>query len=229
MVVGYGFLNADGGEDTIILQIARNVGSGYVSAHVVPRKGLAHLHSAAEMEKDLDRLGHGKVVLDRDNQPALRSLQEEFGSRRSHATVLENSGVAEWASSWCTEFQSPPANKARVHVRPGLHEQRTSSVPAEAWAYVTHHKVGNMVPSLKPKGEDTAPLQTSVRRASLCVRAKLRCIAKRNCTLPRVEPINGGSHEPLLVFLATPEDNAIQRQGLATSSSPTTPHNSSKP
>jgi hypothetical protein len=56
IVVDYCFLKGEGDEESLIVQVARDEESSYLFAHAVPRKGLTHIHGAAELVKDIERL-----------------------------------------------------------------------------------------------------------------------------------------------------------------------------
>lgn len=73
VVVDSGFLGGKGDAETLV---ERDVLSGFLFSHVVPRKGLAHVHGAAVLVDDLKRLGHDTVTPKADNEPAMRSLQK---------------------------------------------------------------------------------------------------------------------------------------------------------
>ena len=88
----YCFLGDEGqGEDkeTLIVQVAVDLNTRCVFAHAVPRKGAAHEHGADEVCRDIEALGYRDIVFKTDNEPAMRTLQEEVRSRRVARTVLE--------------------------------------------------------------------------------------------------------------------------------------------
>lgn len=69
-------------------------------AHVVPRKGLSHEHSAKELELGTKKSGYCEVRLNCDGEPVLKSVQEEVRRRlREEPTILENSGVGDSRSN----------------------------------------------------------------------------------------------------------------------------------
>ena len=72
-------------------------------AHVVPRKGMTHEHGAKAMVADLDKLGHGEVILKSDGEAALKSIQAEVKLRREQPTVLENSPTGDSRSNGVAE------------------------------------------------------------------------------------------------------------------------------
>ena len=103
MVVDYCFLGDKEDEETLVVQVARDLDSKFLFSHAVPRKGLAHVHGAEELIKDIDDLGYGKMILKTDNEPAMKTLQEEVRSRREAQTILENSPIGESQSNGIAE------------------------------------------------------------------------------------------------------------------------------
>ena len=100
----YCFLGDDGGKEgeekeTLIVQVAVDLNTKCIFAHAVPRKGIAHVHGAEEICKDIDALGYKDVVFKTDNEPAMHTLQEEVKSRRVDRTILENTPVGESQSN----------------------------------------------------------------------------------------------------------------------------------
>ena len=74
-----------------------------VFARAVPKKGFTHEHGAAEMVKDIKKLGYSEMILKCDGEPALKSVQEEVKRRRSEQTILENSPVGDSRSNGVAE------------------------------------------------------------------------------------------------------------------------------
>lgn len=64
--------------------------------YVVPREGRSYCHGAEVMIEDSAQRGHGRIVLRGDNEPAIRSLQEEQ-RRSTKLTIVENSEVGQLA------------------------------------------------------------------------------------------------------------------------------------
>ena len=64
----YGFLGTEGEEETAAVQVMRDRRSKAIFAHVVPRKGLSHVHGAQQILLDLEKLGHGEVILKSDGR-----------------------------------------------------------------------------------------------------------------------------------------------------------------
>ena len=91
VVFDYGFLGGVGDEQTLAVQIARDVETRMLFAHVVPRKGLVASHGTVQLVKDIERLGHKKLCLKSDGEPALVAIQEEVKKARVDETLLENS------------------------------------------------------------------------------------------------------------------------------------------
>ena len=70
VVFDYAFMGAEGEDETMAIQIARDRRTKMVFAHVVPRKGMTHEHGAEEMLEDLKKLGYDEVILKCDGEPA---------------------------------------------------------------------------------------------------------------------------------------------------------------
>ena len=82
VVFDYGFFGGEGDEETLAVQIAKDVGNKMLFAHVVPKKGVM-------LMKDIDRLGHKKLCLKSDGEPALVAIQEEVRKQRIDEMLLE--------------------------------------------------------------------------------------------------------------------------------------------
>ena len=102
-VFDYCFLGGAGDEETVAIQVAKDRKTRMIFAHMIPRKGLVSLHGAEKMIKDIAKLGYREVVLKSDNEPALRSVQEEVKRRREDPTILENSPVGDSKSNGAAE------------------------------------------------------------------------------------------------------------------------------
>ena len=89
VVFDYGFLGAQGEEETVAIQVARDSRTKMLFAHVVPRKGLTHEHGAEDMIKDIKKLGYLEVILKCDGEPALKSVQEEGGRNPPYWRTLQ--------------------------------------------------------------------------------------------------------------------------------------------
>ena len=61
VVVDYAFLGDKEDTETLAIQVARGVWSGYLLARAIPRKGLSHEHGAQELVRDIEKLGHGQL------------------------------------------------------------------------------------------------------------------------------------------------------------------------
>ena len=124
IVFDYGFLGAKGDEETIAVQIAKDRRTRMLFAHVVPRKGFAHEHGAAEMIKDIEKLGYTDVILKCDGEPALKSIQEVVRNRRENGkTILENSPVGDSRANGAAERAVQSVSEQVRVIRRGL-EQR---------------------------------------------------------------------------------------------------------
>jgi hypothetical protein len=67
------------------------------------REGLAHVHGAEQLIRDIGELGYKKVILKADNEPATHALREEAKKQRQDETLLENSPVGESQSNGVAE------------------------------------------------------------------------------------------------------------------------------
>jgi hypothetical protein len=101
--VDYGFLGTEEDEEKMIIQVARDEGSRAILVHAVPRKGLAHVHGAEQLIRDIEESEYKKVTLKADNEPATHALQEEVKKQRQDETLLENSPVGESQSNGVAE------------------------------------------------------------------------------------------------------------------------------
>jgi hypothetical protein len=101
--VDYGFLGTEEDEEKMIIQVARSEESRALLVHAVPRKGLAHVHGAEQLIRDIEELGYKKVILKADNEPATHALREEVQKQREDETLLENSPVGESQSNGVAE------------------------------------------------------------------------------------------------------------------------------
>ena len=57
IVFDYGFLGSEGINETLPVQVMKDVRRGMIFAHAVPRKGLADDHGVGEILEDLEKLG----------------------------------------------------------------------------------------------------------------------------------------------------------------------------
>ena len=120
VVFDYGFLGGEGDEETVPVQICKDRRTRMIFAHVVPRKGFAHEHGAAEMIRDIEKLGYSDIILKCDGEAALKTIQEAVRSRRNGKTVLENSPVGDSRSNGAAERAvQAVAEQVRV-IRRGL-------------------------------------------------------------------------------------------------------------
>ena len=85
------------------IQVAKDRRTRMIFAHMVPKRGLASMHGAEEMIKDIAKLGYKEVILKSDNEAALRSVQEEVKKRRDDPTILENSPVGDSRANGAAE------------------------------------------------------------------------------------------------------------------------------
>ena len=78
-------------EATIPTQVARGVGNEKLFSRVVPVKGLSVSCGVTHLLKDIDKLGHKKMILKTDGKGALHGNQAEVHKKRSDETLLQNS------------------------------------------------------------------------------------------------------------------------------------------
>ena len=95
VVFDFGFFGGEGDEETLAVQVAKDVGTKMLFAHVVPKRGVMVNHGVTQLMKDIDRLGHKKLCLKSDREPALVAIQEEVRKQRIEETPLENSPVGD--------------------------------------------------------------------------------------------------------------------------------------
>ena len=99
----YGFFGGEGDEETLAVQIAKDVGTKMLFAHVVPKKGVMVNHGVTQLMKDIDRVGHKKLCLKSDGERALVAIQEELRKQRIDETLSENSLVGDSRSNGIAE------------------------------------------------------------------------------------------------------------------------------
>ena len=136
IVFDYGFLGSEG-EETIAIQVARDRRTRMLFAHVVPKKGFTHEHGAAEMIKDIAKLGYSEVILKCDGEAALKSIQDEVRKQRAEPTILENSPVGDSRANGAAERAVQALGEQVRVLRRGL-EQRlglklSGKHPITAW------------------------------------------------------------------------------------------------
>ena len=137
----YGFLGNRDEEETQAIQVARDVRSQMLFAHHVPRKGMASEHGAEELIKDLSRLGHAKVILKSDQEPALVAIQKEVARRREKETILENSPKGDSKANGVAERAVQAfAEQFRV-VRAALQQRLGAKIPGNhcLTSWMTEH------------------------------------------------------------------------------------------
>ena len=80
-------------EATIATQVARGVGTKKLFSRVVPVNGLSVSCGVTHLLKDIDQLGHKKMILETDRKGALHGNQAEFHKKRSNEILLQNGPV----------------------------------------------------------------------------------------------------------------------------------------
>ena len=96
-------MGGEGDSETAAIQVTKDRRSRMIFAHVVPRKGMIHAHGAAEMLKDMEKLGYHEVILKSDGEPALKAIQKEVRERREKPTMLENSPAGDSCANGAAE------------------------------------------------------------------------------------------------------------------------------
>ena len=95
VVFDYCFLGAEGEEETVAIQVAKDRRTRMIFAHMVPKKGKTHEFGADAMIEDLEKLGYKEVIFRCDGEPALKAVQVEVKARRNYQTIMENSPVGD--------------------------------------------------------------------------------------------------------------------------------------
>ena len=101
----YCFMGQDESKCLPILVI-RDHASKFVYSHVVPCKGTSHAYPAAQAFSDIEQLGHSKIVLKNDQEPAIVDLHNAITSRckdKNIDVIPENSPVDESQSNGVIE------------------------------------------------------------------------------------------------------------------------------
>merc|ERR1711940_432632 len=90
----YMFMESKNAEDQLGMPIlvAKDRESKWVMASVVPRKGRCP-HACNRLETMLDQLGHRRMVLKSDPEPAITELKEDLKRVREEEIIMEESPV----------------------------------------------------------------------------------------------------------------------------------------
>ena len=86
--------------------VIRDHASKFVYSHVVPSKGTSHAYPAAQALSDIEQLGHSKIILKNDQEPAIVDLHNAIATKckdKGISVVPENSPVDESQSNGVTE------------------------------------------------------------------------------------------------------------------------------
>ena len=129
VVFDYGFLGAVGDSDTLAVQIARDVETKMLFAHVVPRKGLVANHGVTQLLKDIDRLGHTKMCLKSDGEASLIAIQQEVKRVRAAETLLENSPAGDSQANGIAERAVQSVSEQVRVLRKSLETKLQARVP----------------------------------------------------------------------------------------------------
>ena len=105
LAVDYMFMHSTQGPDEekgMPILVGRDIadgveGTGMIFARVVPRKGV-HPYAVKCLASDIARLGHQRLVLKSDDEPAIVALKEAARSERPERVVMEESPVHD--SAW---------------------------------------------------------------------------------------------------------------------------------
>ena len=101
----YCFMGQDESKCLPILVI-RDHASKFVYSHVVPSKGTSHAYPAAQTFVDIEQLGHSKIVLKNDQEPAIVDLHNAVAAKCKEKGIdvdPENSPVEESQSNGVIE------------------------------------------------------------------------------------------------------------------------------
>ena len=74
LMCDYCFLGDKSDGETLVVQVTKDATSKCVFSHAVPRKGMSHEHGVEHLCKDIEALGYKEVVINTDNEPAMRTL-----------------------------------------------------------------------------------------------------------------------------------------------------------
>ena len=102
VVFDHCFLGAEGEEETVAIQVAKDRRTRMIFAHMVPKKGITHEFGADAMIEDLVKLGYEEMIFRCDGEPALKVVQE-VKVRRNYQTIMENSPVGDSRANGAAE------------------------------------------------------------------------------------------------------------------------------
>ena len=118
------FLGAEGEEDTVAIQVAKDRRTRMIFAHMLPKKGITHEFGAGAVIEDLEKLGYKEVILRCDGEPALKAVQEEVKARRNHQKIMDNSPVGDSRANGAAERVVQAVEEQVRVVRHGLEMRR---------------------------------------------------------------------------------------------------------
>ena len=95
----YCFLGSEEDESQAPVWVMTDHETKAVFAYVCESKGSESKGLVDQVVEDINKLGHTKVILKTDQEPAIRDVQRAVRDKRRQATILENSPVGESQSN----------------------------------------------------------------------------------------------------------------------------------
>ena len=124
----YCFLRDSDAEETLTVLVSRDADSRVTFADVCPQKGV-HEYAVEQTLMNLKRLGHTKMAIKSDQEPALTALINEVKEKRHHETLTENSPVKESASNNVAEKAVQQVEEQVRVLKLGLQKRLHNFVP----------------------------------------------------------------------------------------------------
>ena len=97
--VDYGFLREEGEDSSLTLMVVKDRESRVIFTHQVPTKGAGWQYSVDCLNNDITKLGHSKIVLMHDQEPALNDLCNAVAKMRESGVIQQSSPVRESQSN----------------------------------------------------------------------------------------------------------------------------------
>lgn len=138
VVVDYGVLGGYGDSESLVVQVARGVMTGFLFSHVVPRKGLAHVHGAMVLVEDIKRLGHDAATIkaDRREEKNKNTLRELSGGTAPNERDSREGSPG--------SIRADPSNASRT-AQPHRHHD-PSEAPSDDMPCCSRFRIGVRVP-----------------------------------------------------------------------------------
>ena len=155
----YCFMRDADSDPTLTCLVCRDQESRVTFADVCPRKG-THEHSIDQALLNLKRLGHSKMVIKTDQEPALVSLADNIKARREQDTILEHSPVAESAANGIAEKAVQQVEERVRVLKLGLQRRISSFVPTmhPIMTWLIQH-AGDMLSKLEVGADGRTPYE----------------------------------------------------------------------